>query len=75
MKGEDVSWGSKVDSMRGDGRFDVVPADPGAECVYLHVLFPTDTGTAAMPACAVQQKGEDFVVKVGELEYVFKPTQ
>jgi hypothetical protein len=73
LKGEEISWDSKGDSMRGDGRFDVVPADPGAETVYLHVLFPTDAGTAAMPACSVKKDGESYTVKVGELEYTFKP--
>jgi hypothetical protein len=50
----------------------VVPADPAAETVYLHVLYPTDTGTAAMPACTVEKKGADLAVKVGELAYTFK---
>jgi hypothetical protein len=76
QKGDDVVWdysAGKPEQMLGAGRFDVVPADPGAECVYLHVLYPTDTGTAAMPACSVTKKGDDFVVKAGELEYTFKP--
>jgi len=75
LKGEEISWDSKGDSMRGDGRFDVVPADPGAETVYLHVLFPTDQGTAAMPACSVRKDGDSYTVKVGELEYTFKPVK
>jgi hypothetical protein len=36
------------------------------------VLFPTDTGTAAMPACSVKKDGESYTVKVAELEYTFK---
>jgi hypothetical protein len=74
-KGEDVSWsfsGKKGEDMLGAGRCDVVPADPGAECVYLHVLFPTDSGTAAMPACSVEKKGADLVVKVEGMEHTFK---
>ncbi|MDD4891603.1 MAG: heparinase II/III family protein [Phycisphaerae bacterium] len=78
LKGVETSWdfnGKKGEDMLGVGRFDVVPADPSAECVYLHVLFPTDTGTAAMPACSVEKKGADLVVKVGELTYTFAQPQ
>jgi hypothetical protein len=57
----------------GAGRLDVVPPDEGAECVYLHVLFPTDAGTAAMPECSVKKDGDNYTVKVAELEYTFKP--
>jgi hypothetical protein len=73
-KGEEVSW--SFDGKGGDlgaGRLDVVPPNETAECVYLHVLFPTDAGTAAMPACSVRKDGESYAVKVGELEYTFKP--
>ncbi len=56
----------------GAGRLDVVPADEGAECVYLHVLYPTETGTAAMPECSVKADGGSYAVKVAELEYTFK---
>jgi hypothetical protein len=67
--GEVKSWEAKPgDSV---GRLDVVPPDEGAECVYLNVLYPTDTGTAAMPECAVEKKGEDLVVKVGETAHTF----
>jgi hypothetical protein len=75
QKGDDVVWDyypGKPEQMLGRGRFDVVPADPGAECVYLHVLYPTDAGTAAMPACSVTKKGEDLTVKAGDLEYTFR---
>ena len=77
QKGEDVIWdfekGKGPEQMMGQGRFDVVPADPGAACVYLHVLYPTDTGTAAMPACSFTGRDKDITVKVGELSYTFKP--
>jgi len=76
-KGEDVIWdydkGKGPEQMLGQGRFDVTPADPGAETVYLHVLFPTDQGTAAMPPCSVKKDGDNYTVKVAELEYTFKP--
>jgi hypothetical protein len=36
------------------------------------VLFPTDTKADKMPECSAEQKGADLVVKVGELEHVFK---
>ena len=62
----------RPDQVIGAGRLDVIPPDEAAECVYLHVLFPTDSGTAAMPACAVEKKGGDLVVRVGELEHTFK---
>lgn len=77
QKGEEVAdWpyskGKGPEQMLGAGRFDVTPADPSAACVYLHVLYPTGTDTAAMPACSVDKKGDDLVVKVGELSYTFK---
>ena len=74
QKGDLVSWdfnGKSGEDMLGAGRFDVVPPDDGAECVYLHVLFPTDTGTAAMPPCSVTKQGEQLVVRVGDLAYTF----
>ena len=49
-----------------------IPADTGAETVYVHVLYPTDTSTAAMPASSVEKKGADLVVKVADLTYTFK---
>ena len=60
------------DTQMGAWRLDVEPAEPAAECVYLHVLFPTDTKTEQMPACSVEQQGGELVVKVGVLEYTFK---
>jgi hypothetical protein len=78
QKGDDVIWdfsAGKPEQMLGAGRFDVVPADPGAETVYLHVLFPTDAGSGAMPACSVKKDGENYTVKVAELEYTFKPAK
>jgi hypothetical protein len=56
----------------GQGRVDVTPADEAPECVYLHVLFPTETTTAEMPECGVAEKGAELVVKVGELSYTFR---
>jgi len=59
-------------SMRvGAWRLDVAPAKPGAETVYLHVLYPTDTGTNAMPGCSVEKKEGKLVVKVGGLTHPF----
>ena len=58
--------------MLGVGRFDVVPSDPSAECLYLHVLFPTDTHTEKMPACSVQREDADLIVSVGALKHTFK---
>ena len=55
----------------GRWRIEVTPADGAAECVYLHVLFPTDTKTDAMPACAVKQEGKHITVTVGDLAYTF----
>jgi len=76
-KGAERSWpfyrAKKGGTQLGAGRLDVVPADPSAECLYLHVLFPTDTATTAMPDCAVERKGADLVVTVGNLTYTFKP--
>lgn len=60
------------DTQMGAWRLDVTPAAPAAAGVYLHVLFPTDTGTSAMPACSVKQDGDSYTVKVAELEFVFK---
>jgi Heparinase II/III-like protein len=75
-RGKDLSWGprkGKPSQQLGVGRFDVVPADETAECVYLHVLYPTETSTASMPACSVSKSGAGFVVKVGNLSHTFKP--
>jgi len=74
-KGDERSWpfyrARKAGAQLGAGRLDIVPADPAKPCVYLNVLFPTDTGTAAMPACSVKQAGGDLVVTVGDLTYTF----
>ncbi len=56
----------------GAWRLDVTAEEPAAECVYLHVLFPTDTKTEKMPECSVDAKGGELVVKVGEAGYTFK---
>lgn len=57
----------------GAWRLDVEPADGAKECTYLHVLYPTDTKTAAMPPCSVEKQGERLVVKVGDLSHTFEP--
>ena len=59
----------------GAWRLDVAPEAAVPECVYLHVLFPTDTKTEKMPDCSVEPKGADLVVKVADLEYTFKPAK
>jgi len=74
--GKGLSWplykARKAGTRLGAGRLDVVPADDAAPCVYLHVLYPTDTGTAAMPNCSVEQKGDAYTVKVADLSHTFK---
>jgi hypothetical protein len=57
----------------GAGRLDIIPENETAEQVYLHVLYPTDSGTNSMPACSVTKQGANLVVKVGALSYTFKP--
>jgi hypothetical protein len=59
----------------GAWRLDVRPADGASESVYLHVLYPTDKNTQAMPACTVTQQGDALVVTVGDLSYTFKPAK
>lgn len=68
-KGELLSW----DVQRGQsvGRLDVVPPDASAECIYLHVLFPTDVSVTEMPACSMKTKGRSLAVTVGGMEHVF----
>jgi len=77
-RGKPKSFGprkGKPEQMLGVGRFDVVPANETAPCVYLHVLYPTTTATSAMPPCSVAKSGADLVVKVGNLSYTFKPVK
>jgi hypothetical protein len=75
-KGEDKFFPpnkGKPYQILGAGRLDVVPADETAEQVYLHALYPTNGGVNAMPACSVEVKGLELVVKVGELSHTFRP--
>ncbi len=58
--------------MMGSWRVEVEPEDGAGECTYLHVLFPTNTETEAMPECSVEHDDETITVKVGELEHVFR---
>ncbi|GAH72213.1 unnamed protein product, partial [marine sediment metagenome] len=46
--------------------------DKQKKSVFLHVLFPTDAGTAAMPDCSLERKGPELVVEVGDLSYTFR---
>jgi hypothetical protein len=62
----------KPEQMVGHGRVEVIPADPSAETVYLHVLFPANAGTTTMPECSVTRSGQDYQVKVGNLSYTFQ---
>jgi hypothetical protein len=55
----------------GAWRLDVTPQDPGAECVYLHVLYPTHAKTEKMPPCSLERDGDRLVVTVGELKHAF----
>jgi hypothetical protein len=61
------------DSQMGAWRLDVAPTDPGAEAVYLHVLYPTDTKTERMPPCSLTRDGDKLKVTVGDLSYTFNP--
>jgi hypothetical protein len=58
--------------MLGGWRLDVVPADPAAECVYLHVLYAADATTARMPDCSVAKTGAGLTVKAGNSSHLFK---
>ncbi len=74
QKGNETSFpvaAAPPEQMLGAWRLDVVPPDEGAECVYLHVLYPTGTDTAKMPECSVERAGAGLRVRVGELEHVF----
>jgi hypothetical protein len=59
----------------GAWRLDVQPSDGAAECVYLNVLYPTDTATQAMPECSVTEQDKALVVKIGDLTHTFAPPQ
>ncbi len=64
-------------TQMGAWRLDVAPAPgspeaaPGAECIYLHVLFPTEATTERMPDCSVRQADGRIIVSVGGLDYEF----
>ena len=60
-------------TQMGAWRLDVTPVTPAAECIYLHVLMPADTKTEAMPPCSLDRQDGRITVKVGELEYTFRP--
>jgi hypothetical protein len=60
------------EQMLGGWRLDVVPADPAAECVYLHVLYAADATTARMPDCSVAKTGAGLTVKAGNSSHLFK---
>lgn len=64
---------ARAEWRMGQSRMDVEPQGDAPECVYLHVLYPTDTGTEKMPECSLKKLGEELVVKVGDLSYTFKP--
>lgn len=53
----------------GGWRIDVTAREPKTECIYLHVLWPTDTASEKMPECKVEKSGSELVVRVGELTY------
>jgi len=55
----------------GAWRLDVRPPKQAGEVTYLHVLYPTDTKTGAMPPCSVGAKGGDLVVTVAGLTHTF----
>jgi hypothetical protein len=60
------------ESQMGAWRLDVRPAAHGKACVYLHVLYPTDTKTERMPPCSMKRDGDKITVTVGELSYSFR---
>ena len=77
-KGNEKSFGPNKGrdyQILGAGRLDVIPENETAGQVYLHVLYPTNSGTNSMPACSVIKAGADLVVKVGALSYTFKPAR
>lgn len=52
--------------MRHQWRAEVTGPDPGAtDQVFLHVLYPTETSTKAMPECSFRQDGDGYKVTVG----------
>jgi hypothetical protein len=55
----------------GHWRIEVTPAEPAAECTYLHVLVPSDVKTFDMPPCSVEQRDDAITVKVGDLSHTF----
>lgn len=63
---------NKKEQMVGHGRVEVIPENPAAETVYLHVLVATDAATTAMPDCSVVKKGNDYGIKVGGKTHTFK---
>jgi hypothetical protein len=56
----------------GSWRMEVTPADDAAETVYLHVLYPTDTGTRQMPTTQLEREGGRLTVIVDGLSYSFE---
>ena len=56
----------------GRWRIEVTPAQPTAECTYLHVLFPTDTKTHDLPKCSVEREDGKLTVTVGKLSHTFE---
>ncbi|MCX7591781.1 MAG: hypothetical protein N2255_09150 [Kiritimatiellae bacterium] len=59
-------------SQMGAWRLDVSPEKPDSECLYLHVLFPTDTTTEKMPDCSVVREKNRIKVRIGSLEHLFE---
>lgn len=58
-------------SQLGQWRLDVTPGDGASETLYVHVLFPTEIQTEAMPACSAAVDGGNIIVKVGDLTHTF----
>ena len=50
----------------------MTPPDPGAETMYLHVLFPTDAKTDKMPKCSVERQAGKLTVTVDKLSHIFE---
>ncbi len=65
--------GEPKELQYGEWRLDVTPPPGrGPDTIYLHVLYPTDTKTDAMPECSVKQTTQRIEVKVGELSHAFQ---
>jgi hypothetical protein len=66
--------GNRKGQRIGHGRVEVIPANPAAAQVYVHVLSPLDKGAPA-PEASVERKGEAHAVRIGGLSHTFRPVR